>query len=46
LERDRIFSDKISKDTARNGLDALYVDGSRTADSVATEVALRFGLDR
>jgi 2-phosphoglycerate kinase len=46
LERDRIFSDKIANDAARNGLEALYVDGNRTADSVASELALRFGLYR
>jgi 2-phosphoglycerate kinase len=46
LERDRIFSDKIANDAARNGLEAFYVDGNRTADSVATELASRFGLHR
>jgi hypothetical protein len=46
LERDRIFSDKISNDTARNGLEALHIDGNRTARSLATELAVRFGLHR
>jgi hypothetical protein len=46
LERDRIFSDKIASDAARNGLEALYVDGTRTVDSMANELASRFGLHR
>jgi hypothetical protein len=45
LERDRIFSDKIASDAARNGLEALYVD-TRTVDSLANELASRFGLHR
>jgi hypothetical protein len=46
LERDRIFSDKISNDAVYNGLEALHIDGNRTADSLAMELALRFGLHR
>jgi 2-phosphoglycerate kinase len=46
LERDRLFSNKIVSDAARRGLEALHIDGQRTADSVATELALRFGLHR
>jgi hypothetical protein len=44
LERDRIFSDKIAGDAARNGFEVLYVDGTRTVDRMANELASRFGL--
>jgi hypothetical protein len=43
-ERDRIFSEKIALDVESERLEALYVDGSRSADSLATELAYRFGL--
>jgi hypothetical protein len=46
LERDRIFTDKIDSDAARNGLDVLYVDGTRTIERMAKELAERFGLRR
>jgi hypothetical protein len=46
LERDRIFSDKIADDVARNGLEALLVDGSRSVESMAEDMASRFGLHR
>jgi uncharacterized protein HemY len=46
LERDRIFTDKIDSDAARNGLDVLYVDGTRTVESMAKELAAPFGLHR
>jgi len=44
LERDRIFSAKIALDVERDDLEALYVDGTRSVDSMATELASRFGL--
>ena len=44
LERDRIFSDKITSDAARDGLEVLHVDSGCTVDSMANELALRFGL--
>ena len=44
LERDRIFANRIADDTIRNGLNSLYVDGSKTADDIAKEIASRFGL--
>ena len=46
LERDRIFTDKIDSDAARNGLDVLYIDGTRTVESMAKELTARFGLRR
>jgi hypothetical protein len=45
-KRDGIFSDKIASDAARNSLEVLYIDGSRTVDSMAEELASRFGLHR
>jgi hypothetical protein len=44
LERDRIFSAKIALDVERDDLQALYIDGTRSVDSMATELASRFGL--
>jgi 2-phosphoglycerate kinase len=44
LERDRIFSDKVARETERNGLEALSVDGTRSVESLAAELASRFGL--
>jgi hypothetical protein len=44
LERDRIFAEEISAAVARNSLEALPVDGSRSVDSMAEELASRFGL--
>ena len=46
LERDRIFTDRITTDVTRNGLEGLLVDGSRSVDSMAEELAWRFGLPR
>ena len=46
LERDRIFTGVIANDAARNGLEALYVDGTRAIDDMAEELAVRFGLLR
>jgi hypothetical protein len=46
LERDRIFSDEIESAAAHNGLDVLYVDGTRTVESMVEEMAGRFGLRR
>jgi hypothetical protein len=44
LARDRIFTNEIESDVARNDFDALYIDGTRTVESVAEELAARFGL--
>lgn len=44
LERDRIFSDKIADDVARNGLNSLLVDGSRNVENMAEELNSHFGL--
>jgi 2-phosphoglycerate kinase len=44
LERDRIFSEKIARDAERDDLEVLYVDGTRSAESLVTELASRFGL--
>jgi len=42
LERDRIFSEEVALDAGREGLDVLYVDGTRSVVSLATELASRF----
>jgi hypothetical protein len=44
LERDRIFSSKVASEAERNGLEALSIDDTRTVDSLAAELASRFGL--
>ncbi len=46
LERDRIFSDQIAEAVVRHDLEALLVDGSRSTESMAEDLASRFGLDR
>jgi len=46
LERDRIFSDKLVADAARNDLEVLHVDRNRPPDWVVTELAALFGLGR
>lgn len=46
LERDRILSDKIADDVVRNDFEALLVDGSRSVESMAEDLASRFGLHR
>jgi 2-phosphoglycerate kinase len=46
LERDRIFTDEVVSDAVRTGLDVLYVDGTRPVESMAEELAVRFGLRR
>jgi 2-phosphoglycerate kinase len=46
LERDRIFTNEIASDAADNDLEALSVDGTRTVDNMAEELAARFGLHR
>jgi len=46
LERDRIFTDVIATDAARNGLTPLYVDGTRSVDGMVGEVAAHLGLLR
>lgn len=44
LERDRIFSEVTAAEARRNGLEALLVDGARTIEEMAEEVAERFDL--
>lgn len=46
LERDCIFTGVIASDAARNGLEALYVDGTCAIDDMAESLAARFGLLR
>jgi 2-phosphoglycerate kinase len=46
LERDAIFTGRIESDAGRSDLDVLYVDGTRSVDSMATELADRFELRR
>ena len=46
LERDRMFTDAIADEAARADLTLLPVDGTRTPDELAAELALRLGLCR
>jgi hypothetical protein len=46
LERDRIVTGVIAGDAARNGLKALYVDGTRAIDDMTESSAAHFGLLR
>ena len=44
LERDRIFTDAVAADAARNRLATLVIDGSRSIEDDADDLAVRFGL--
>jgi hypothetical protein len=44
LERDRLFTDALAGEAARAGLALLRVDGTRSHDELAGELALRLGL--
>lgn len=44
LERDRIFADELAGETVRAGMGVVHVDGTRTIEDVAGELAARFGL--
>ena len=44
LERDRMFTDALVEEAARGGLALLPVDGTRTPDELAAELAMRLGL--
>jgi hypothetical protein len=46
LERDRIFSDEVARDAARNDLDVLRVDGIQTVDGMVADLASRFDLHK
>jgi 2-phosphoglycerate kinase len=46
LERDRLFSVEVALDAVRYHFEVLTVDGTQTLDSLATELASRFGLQR
>jgi 2-phosphoglycerate kinase len=43
VERDQIFSDQVASEAERNGLEVLSIDGTRSVDSLADELASRFG---
>jgi hypothetical protein len=44
LERDRMFTQRLERETNAAGLPAIRVDGSMSEDALASEVAARFGL--
>ncbi|USQ76048.1 hypothetical protein [Ornithinimicrobium cryptoxanthini] len=44
LERDRIFTNWLSREAERTGVSVLHVDGTRSIDSMAEDLAERFGL--
>jgi 2-phosphoglycerate kinase len=44
LERDRIFTDALAGEAARADLTLVRVDGGRTPDELAAELAMRLGL--
>jgi hypothetical protein len=44
LERDRIFSDEITRDAARSDLEVIPVDGTQTVASLVVDLASRFDL--
>jgi hypothetical protein len=46
LERDRLFTDALADEAAQAGLTLLPVDGTRAADELAAELAMRLGLSR
>jgi len=46
LERDRIFTDVIAAQAARNGLTTLDVDGTRSLDELVDDLTNRFELRR
>lgn len=46
LERDRIFTDAVATDAARNHLATLEIDGTRSIEDEADDLAARFGLRR
>jgi hypothetical protein len=45
LERDGLFTVELAGEVARSGLDAVRVDGGRSADRMAQDLAHRFGLE-
>lgn len=44
LERDRMFTDALADQAAQAGLTLVPVDGTRTPDELAAELAMRLGL--
>ena len=46
LERDRMFTDALADEAAQADLTLLPVDGTRTPDELAAELAMRLGLCR
>ena len=44
LERDRLFTDALAAEAALDGLAVLPVDGTRSPDELAAELAMRLGL--
>lgn len=46
LDRDRLFTDELARQTQRTGIGALHVDGTRTAEHMVDDLAHRFGLHR
>jgi hypothetical protein len=44
LERDRIFTEAVASDAARNRLATLVIDGSRSIEEQVDDIGTRFGL--
>jgi hypothetical protein len=44
LERDQMFTDELAGETARTGLRTVHVDGTRTIEDIAGQLAVRLGL--
>ena len=44
LERDQIFTDELAGEAARTGLRTVHVDGTRTIEDIAGQLAVRLGL--
>lgn len=44
LERDRLFTEELSSQTELTDVDAIHVDGTRSVDRMAEDLAQRFGL--
>lgn len=44
LERDQIFTNWLARETERTGVGVLHVDGTRSVEGMADDLAERFGL--
>lgn len=46
LERDRLFTERLAGESVRTGVRPVHVDGTRTVEDVAGQLATGFGLSR